>query len=80
MTKRRKEYVKARNIVRNNLAKQPYTIKLTAITAKYIVRAYHVYQKQCLVAREKRMQLMAEQNKTVPKIYQHFEEVAQLSN
>jgi len=65
MTKRRKEYVKARNIVRNNLAKQPYTIKLTAITAKYIVRAYHVYQKQCLVAREKRMQLMAELNKKI---------------
>jgi len=65
MSARRKQYVKARNIVRNNLARQPYTIKLTAVTAKYVIRAYHVYQKQCLVAREARMQAIKKINEAL---------------
>ena len=65
MTKRRKEYVKARNIVRNNLARQPYTIKLTALTAKYVVRAYHVYQKQALKRREEVMSFIKAHNEAL---------------
>lgn len=61
MTTRRKVYEKARNIVRNNLAKQPYSIKLTAQTAKYVIYAYHVYQKNCIKARTERMKLLAAQ-------------------
>lgn len=37
-------YEKARNIVKNNLQKQQFVIKVTAKTAHYIVMAYHRFQ------------------------------------
>lgn len=59
MNPRRKMYEKARNIVKNNLTKQHYTVKVTAKTAKYVVYAYSLYQKSCLRARKERMKLLA---------------------
>lgn len=43
-TPRRKMYEKARNIVKNNLTKQQFSVKITAKTAHYVVKAYHRYQ------------------------------------
>lgn len=54
-------YEKARNIVKNNLTKQRYTVKVTAKTAHYIVKAYNLYQQQALKRREQVMKLLASQ-------------------
>lgn len=62
MTARRKTYVKARNIVRNNIEKQTFVVKVTAKTAPYIIKAYNLYQKQALKRREDTMSLIAAHN------------------
>ena len=65
MTKRRKDYVKARNIVNNNLQKQRFVVKVTAKTAHLIVKAYNLYQKQAQERRVKIMSLIAAYNETI---------------
>lgn len=65
MTKRRKEYVKARNIVRNNLEKQHFAVNVTAKTAKYIVMAYNLYQRQALKRRESTMSFIKAHNEAL---------------